>query len=135
MIGCSDCIYSTPLKIMSQKMLLRYLLFSLYVCLPRVFCAVHNDAITYEDLVKSLYLSRVGNPSIGCGKNDIPPEDYIELVTKRIVNLRPIYKEFCKSLKSKEIWDQKMKEFGKEIFEQIVDGECLTLGALNLDDC
>jgi hypothetical protein len=106
----------------------------LFLYLLGITCG-SNVSITYEDIVKSNYLFRKSpnkGASIGFRENDFSPLEYLELESRGI-NLYPVYKTFCRSLNSKEIWDQTMKEFnksGENLFERIVDGECITLRAI-----
>jgi hypothetical protein len=87
-----------------------------------------DDSITFEDIVKSnlLYLRRSAS-TITKYRGHFSPTEYLELESIGI-NLYSNYRSFCVTLDSKDSWDKKYKELGKDSFEKIVDGECLSLG-------
>lgn len=67
---------------------------------------------------------------IGMKKGNLLPKDYLDLHKEgRLLNFRPLWKDWCKSL-NEDTYDQALNDLGDKMFFDIFDGECLMLGPI-----
>jgi hypothetical protein len=91
-----------------------------------------TEDVTLEAIARSHIW--MGRKTIGMGPTDLHPEDFLTLREAGVSYFEDQYVAFCKSLVDIAAWDRAktgLKDHrGNDLFEQVVDANCLWYGAL-----